>query len=714
MPNAASMRFLRRDIVLGLPLGLGKVYRFANALYERAARDPSLKLTIFTALTLDKPIPSSELERRFFEPIVERLFGGCPELAYARARREDRLPANIEVHEFFFQTASLLNSPSAQQDYVSANYTHAARDLLARGVNVLGQLVAKRIENGRTHYSLSCNPDITLDLLEPLERRRRAGTPLALVAEVNRNLPYMTGDAEVEPAVFDHVIESEATHCRLFSSPKRPVSTADYAAGLHVASLIRDGGTLQLGIGSSGDAVTYALKLRHEQNARFRALMAVLTPAQARNAAMFEHGVFERGLYGASEMFVEGFLELWRAGILKRRVYGDARLQSLLNEGLIGETVSPEALDVLHDAGVIGSPLSAADVAFLQRFGIMRDDVLLQGGRLVTGCGQQMSVALDDPADRRRIARTCLGNRLKGGVLLHAAFFIGSQALHEALKALSEEDRAAFAMTAVSFTNTLHGDQQLKTVQRRDARFVNNAMMATLLGAIVADGLEDGRIVSGVGGQHEFVAMAHELENALAILVLNSTRQQDGRVTSNIIWSYGHTTIPRHLRDIVVTEYGVADLRGRSDREVIAAMLNIADSRFQPELLDKAKAAGKIESDYVVPAAFRDNNPERLRAALRSARQAGLFPDFPFGTDFTPIEATLAKALRQVRHAMESRLALARTAVAAVAEKSASHDELPYLERLALDRPDNAKDRLLQKIVLRALRERSFGSESAR
>jgi hypothetical protein len=102
----AVLATVGKDIVLGLPLGLGKVYRFANALYERAARDPSLKLTIFTALTLDKPIPSSELERRFFEPIVERLFGGCPELAYARARREDRLPANIEVHEFFFQTAN--------------------------------------------------------------------------------------------------------------------------------------------------------------------------------------------------------------------------------------------------------------------------------------------------------------------------------------------------------------------------------------------------------------------------------------------------------------------------------------------------------------------------------------------------------------------------------------------------------------------------------
>ena len=38
----------------------------------------------------------------------------------------------------------------------------------------------------------------------------------------------------------------------------------------------------------------------------------------------------------------------------------------------------------------------------------------------------------------------------------------------------------------------------------------------------------------------------------------------NGRTTSNIVWSYGHTTIPRHLRDIVVTEYGVADLREHS------------------------------------------------------------------------------------------------------------------------------------------------------
>ena len=700
----AVLATIGKEIVLALPLGLGKAYQFANALYRRVAREPSLKLTIFTALTLHKPAPGGELERRFLQPITQRLFEGCPELAYVRARREGTLPANVEVHEFFFQTAALLGSAEAQQDYISANYTHVARDLLARGVNVLGQLVARRSQNGGTRYSLSCNPDLTLDVLEPLERQRRAGTPIALVAEVNRNLPYMPGDAEVEPAVFDHVIESEATHCRLFSSPKRPVSTADYAAGMHVASVIRDGGTLQLGIGSIGDAVTYALKLRHEQNPRFRELVAALSPAEARTSPAVEQEVFERGLYGASEMFVEGFLELWRAGILRRRVYGDARLQALLNEGLIGEEITPKTLHTLHQIGAIGSPLSGADLAFLKRFGIFRSDLELREGRLVTGCGQHIAASLDDPVDRARMVEACLGTRLEGGVLLHAAFFIGTQSFHQALQALSEDERAAFAMTAVSFTNALYGDQQLKTLQRRDARFVNNAMMATLLGAVVADGLEDGRVVSGVGGQYEFVAMAHQLEGARAIIALNSTRQQNGRATSNIVWNYGHTTIPRHLRDVVITEYGVADLRGRSDRDVIAAMLTVADSRFQGELLEQAKAAGKIERGYAIPPHFRENTPERLKNALAPARHVGLFPDFPFGSDFTDIEATLAKALRQLKSTMQSRATLARVGLATLAEQSASDDELRYLKRLALDRPGGLKDRLLRKLVLRALR----------
>src|SRR3546814_2157020 len=74
-------------------------------------------------------------------------------------------------------------------------------------------------------------------------------------------------------------------------------------------------------------------------------------------------------------------------------------------------------------------------------------------------------------------------------------------------------------------------------------------MMATALGAAVSDGLDDGRVVSGVGGQYNFVAMAHALPDARSVLLLRATREAGDGAGSNIRWNYGHCTIPRHLRD---------------------------------------------------------------------------------------------------------------------------------------------------------------------
>src|SRR6202012_4662989 len=198
---------------------------------------------------------------------------------------------------------------------------------------------------------------------------------------------------------------------------------------------------------------------------------------------------------------------------------------------------------------------------------------------------------------------------------------------------------------------------------RVDARFVNNTMMATLLGSAVSDGLEDGQVVSGVGGQYNFVAQAFALPGARSVLALEATRLAKGKAQSNIRWRYGHETIPRHLRDVFVTEYGVADVRGKSDADVIAAMLAITDSRFQDELSRAAKDAGKLAKGYEIPRAHRENSPERITAALKPAREAGLLPDFPFGTDFTGIELRLIPALEILQTAQHQPLHLARLAV---------------------------------------------------
>src|SRR6202035_5892683 len=206
-------------------------------------------------------------------------------------------------------------------------------------------------------------------------------------------------------------------------------------------------------------------------------------------------------------------------------------------------------------------------------------------------------------------------------------------------------------MMPVSFTNEIYGDEVSKRRARVDARFVNNAMMATLMGSVISDGLENGQVVSGVGGQYNFVAQAFALHGARSILTVEAARQAGAKTQSNIRWSYGHETIPRHLRDIVVTEYGVADIRGKSDADVIAAMLQVADSRFQSELARQAKDAGKLPKDFEIPAPHRENYPERIASALKPARAAGLLPSFPFGSDFTDAEQRLIPALQLLQDA---------------------------------------------------------------
>jgi len=154
---------------------------------------------------------------------------------------------------------------------------------------------------------------------------------------------------------------------------------------------------------------------------------------------------------------------------------------------------------------------------------------------------------------------------------------------------MPEEKLKEINMRGVDEVNQLYGDEKLRTLQRRHGRFINAALMVMLNGAIISHTLSNSRVLSGPGGQYNFVAMAHALPDARFVIMLRSTRSDKGKVYSNIVWEYGEVTVPRHLRDIVVTEYGIADLRGKTDKEVIMELLNITDSRFQEKLLKKAK-----------------------------------------------------------------------------------------------------------------------------
>ncbi|MEX2519990.1 MAG: acetyl-CoA hydrolase/transferase C-terminal domain-containing protein [Paracoccaceae bacterium] len=592
------------DVRLGLPLGIGKAPHIANALFERARDDASIRLRIFTALSLEPPAASGDLERRFIGPLVERIFAGWPRLGYIDALRGEGLPANIEVNEFFLQAGAWMSSDRVQQSYTSINYSQATAMLREADINVVAQLVAPDPDGGG-RLSLSSNPDLTLDMLDIM--RFRGGACL-LVGQENAELPFMPGDAALEAAAFDHILAGDDAEFPLFAPPNAPVSTAEHAIGFRVAAMVPDGGTVQIGIGSIGDALGEALIMRHRAPALFAETLDRLGGGPV--GALRHAGPFEKGLYGVSEMFAPAFLELYRAGILKRR---------------------------------------AAD-----------------------------------------------------GAVLHAGFFLGPRDFYRRLRESPAEERALFQMRPISFTNTLDGDREAKVQDRRDARFVNNAMEASLLGDVASDTLADGRVVSGVGGQHDFAIQAQNLPGARAIIALTATRETKGETLSRIVARCGRATLPRHLRDVIVTEYGLADLRNRPDGACVAAMLALAEGRFAAALGDAAARAGKA-----APGAGRDskrNTPERIEEALAPARRAGWCAEFPFGADFTETERRLLGPLKRLKSVAARPARLCRFAAAALFESAACEDEKAMLNRLALDKPSTLRERISAKLVLRAAR----------
>jgi acyl-CoA hydrolase len=694
------------NIILGIPLGLGKPNQLINAFFKKAQENPSIHLKIMTALTLEKPRGTSELERRFLEPFVARVFGDYPDLAYILAVRKGDLPSNIEVAEFYFKPGGFLNVAIEQQNYISVNYTHAARDLLNSGINVLAQLIAKKTLDGRTYYSLSSNPDVTLDLIPMLRDQEKQGRRVAIIGQVNNNLPFMYHDAVVEQADFDAIVDNPVYDFKLFGPPNLPVDTTDYIIGINASPLIKDGGTIQIGIGSLGDAITYSCKLRHENNQLYKKVLSQLNILNKFSEVINKLGgtdKFTQGLYGSSEMFVSGLWHLYKSNILKRHVYDNIPIQRLINEKKISETVTPETLERLLEQQAINPNLTIKDFNFLKAFGIFKEYLRYEDGNIWVSDTISIAANLTDKYSRDQIVQHCLGTQLKNGIVLHSGFFLGPQSMYDALRNLDEVESKKIFMTTVTRVNQLYGNEELAILQRKDARFINTAIMATLSGAIVSDGLENGQVISGVGGQYNFVAMAHALPGARAILMLRSTRETQGIAKSNIVWNYGHITIPRHLRDIVLTEYGIADLRGKSDKEIIAALLNITDSRFQDDLLEQAKQAGKIPSHYQIPPQFKDNTPQRLEAELVAFKAQGLFPDFPFGTDFTQEEILLGKVLKTIKSKFASMGMLIKSVFQAMEIRHLPQAAVPYLKRLQLDKPDNWKDELIQRMIVAEL-----------
>jgi len=703
-----SIDFLKQRLdsnwVIGTPLGIGKPNPLINYVYQYAKDNQEIKLEIFTALSLEIPHGNSLLERRFLQRFNERFFGAYPELSYIDDVRHNTVPANILVREFYMQSGKMLHSKTAQKNYVSSNYTHVARDMVDRDINVIMQMVAVEKTEQGTRFSLSCNPDLTLDILRIAENKGKQRP--VVIAMVNEQLPFMEGQAVVDADFFDVIHDASDDYFPPFATPAQSISATDYSIGLLASTLLKDGGTLQIGIGSLADALVYSTQLRQQNNSTYKKLVQRCQidsnyPSLIQSVGGVD--TFDTGLYAASEMFVEGFAHLYESGILKREVYPDAQIQQLINSGKMSAKIEAGIISHLLDWQVLDEVITARSFQRLQYLGIFKSDLSFDKGIISDSQGRRFSTDLHVKSHIEDLEKHCLGTNLLHGAVLHAAFFMGSKRFYQWLNALSSDKKKQFQMTPVSQINELYGGEALDRVQRIKARFINTCMKVDVLGAAASDALENHQVVSGVGGQYNFVAMAHALNDSRSILMLRSVHASKKSVESNVVWKYGYCTIPRHLRDIVITEYGIADLRGQSDETCIQRMICIADSRFQESLRAQAVACQKLSVDWQIPEAFRNNTPEKVAQQFATAQAQGYFPAYPFGEDFTVQEKVIIQALKWLKVQTRNKYAVLSTLFKAFWLKP--HDtELPYLTLLKLHETHSFKEKLSAKLMILALR----------
>lgn len=172
-----------------------------------------------------------------------------------------------------------------------------------------------------------------------------------------------------------------------------------------------------------------------------------------------------------------------------------------------------------------------------------------------------------------------VSNRRKGIFEGHSicTFALGTAELHRWL-----HEREEVRFLPVSIVN----DPSLIARNRRMVA-INGAISIDLAGQVVADTIA-GRQHSGIGGHEDFVGGASLEEEDRSLVCLPSTVEVGEQIVSRIqtrLPMGSIVTTPRHAVDLVVTEYGVAELRGRTVEERVQALAAVAHPAVREALL---------------------------------------------------------------------------------------------------------------------------------
>ncbi|HVU27427.1 MAG TPA: GNAT family N-acetyltransferase [Verrucomicrobiae bacterium] len=155
-------------------------------------------------------------------------------------------------------------------------------------------------------------------------------------------------------------------------------------------------------------------------------------------------------------------------------------------------------------------------------------------------------------------------------------------------------DNPAFEFRPTEFTN-----DPFQIARNRDMVAISSAIEVDLTGQVCADSI-GGKFYSGFGGQVDFMRGAARSENGKPIIALPSTTR-DGKTSRIVPWLKTGAGVVTSRADVyyIVTEYGVAQLHGKTVRERALALIHIAHPKFRDELMAQAREARLVHPNQI-------------------------------------------------------------------------------------------------------------------
>jgi acyl-CoA hydrolase/GNAT superfamily N-acetyltransferase len=276
------------------------------------------------------------------------------------------------------------------------------------------------------------------------------------------------------------------------------------------------------------------------------------------------------------------------------------------------------ALLVPVDRPVLPLPIEAPDAVSLA-IGEHVAGLIPHGATLQTGIGRIPSAILGALCDHHDLGihtemfSDAVIDLVEGGVItgkkktllpgkLVTSFVMGSQRLYDWV-----DDNPALELRASDFTN------DPLVIARNDRMIaINSALAVDLTGQVAADTV-GGKFFSGIGGQVDFIRGAARSAGGKPVIALPSTAHHGEISRIQCAFDAGAGVVTsRGDVHYVVTEYGVADLWGKSVRERAMALLDIAHPDHRPELLEQAKRKSYVFADQATPKVFSRARPETV------------------------------------------------------------------------------------------------------